>query len=44
MNSEALQKAIAVAKQRMEEAAKKLNFQAAAIFRDEMYALQKQIK
>ncbi|MDR2361456.1 MAG: excinuclease ABC subunit UvrB [Prevotellaceae bacterium] len=44
MSEEALQKAIATARHRMEEAAKKLDFQSAAIFRDEMYALQKRIK
>ena len=44
MSEDALQKAIATARQRMEEAAKKLDFQAAAIFRDEMYALQKRLK
>ncbi|MDR0667163.1 MAG: excinuclease ABC subunit B, partial [Prevotellaceae bacterium] len=44
MSENALQKAIATACQRMEDAAKKLDFQAAAIFRDEMYALQKRLK
>jgi excinuclease ABC subunit B len=41
MSADALQKAIDVARQRMEEAAKRLDFQAASAFRDEMYALQK---
>ncbi|MDR0729769.1 MAG: excinuclease ABC subunit UvrB [Prevotellaceae bacterium] len=44
MSEDALQKAITTARHRMEEAAKKLDFQAAALFRDEMYALQKRVK
>jgi excinuclease ABC subunit B len=43
MNRGQLEKAIAVAKQRMETAAKALDFQSAAIYRDEMYALQKKL-
>jgi excinuclease ABC subunit B len=41
MSRSQLEKAIATAKQRMESAAGELNFQAAAAYRDEMYALQK---
>ncbi len=44
MTPQQLQKAIAVAKQRMEEAATRLDFITAAGFRDEMYALEKLLK
>ncbi len=43
MNREGLEKAILTAKQRMEAAAKELDFQNAAVYRDEMYALQKRL-
>ncbi|MDR3133504.1 MAG: excinuclease ABC subunit UvrB [Prevotellaceae bacterium] len=39
-----LEKAIATARQRMEAAARELDFQAAAVYRDEMYALQRELK
>ncbi|MDR2465855.1 MAG: excinuclease ABC subunit UvrB [Prevotellaceae bacterium] len=39
MNRQELEKAVAEAKNRMEEAAKKLDFRQAATYRDEMYAL-----
>ncbi|MDR0694654.1 MAG: excinuclease ABC subunit UvrB [Prevotellaceae bacterium] len=38
-----LEKAIATVKQRMEAAAKELDFQSAAVYRDEMYALQREL-
>ncbi|NLA15366.1 MAG: excinuclease ABC subunit UvrB [Bacteroidales bacterium] len=41
MTPQQLEKAIATARQRMEEAAQKLDFIAAAKFRDEMYVLEK---
>jgi len=44
MDRAALEKAVAVARQRMEAAAKALDFAAAALFRDEMYALQKRME
>ena len=43
MNREGLEKAISTAQSRMETAAKELDFRSAAIFRDEMYALQKKL-
>ncbi|MDR2359270.1 MAG: excinuclease ABC subunit UvrB [Prevotellaceae bacterium] len=43
MSRRQLKKAIAAATQRMEAAAKELNFQAAAVYRDEMYALQREL-
>jgi excinuclease ABC subunit B len=43
MGADALKKAIDKAKKSMEEAAKQLDFIQAARFRDEMYALQKQL-
>lgn len=44
MSKPALEKAIAEARKRMEEAAKALDFQEAAVHRDEMYALMKLLK
>ncbi|MDR1681125.1 MAG: excinuclease ABC subunit UvrB [Prevotellaceae bacterium] len=44
MNRKDLLKAIETARQNMEDAAKKLDFLQAALFRDEMYDLQKQLK
>lgn len=44
MGADALKKAIDKAKKSMEEAAKQLDFIQAARFRDEMYALQKQLE
>jgi excinuclease ABC subunit B len=44
MSSDQLEQAIEQAKQRMEQAAKDLNFVEAAKHRDEMYELQKQLK
>jgi excinuclease ABC subunit B len=41
MDTAQLEKAIEVARQRMEAAAKKLEFAEAAAFRDELYALQR---
>jgi excinuclease ABC subunit B len=41
MSKQALENAVAEARQRMESAAKELNFPAAAIYRDEMYELMK---
>ena len=41
MSRSSLEKAIATAEQRMEAAARELDFQSAAVYRDEMYALQK---
>jgi len=43
MNREGLEKAISTAQSRMETAAKELDFRSAAIFRDEMYALQEKL-
>jgi excinuclease ABC subunit B len=43
MSRQGLEKAIATARQRMETAAKELDFQAAALYRDEMYVLQKKL-
>ncbi|MDR3350266.1 MAG: excinuclease ABC subunit UvrB [Prevotellaceae bacterium] len=44
MGRSQLEKAIATARQRMEAAARELDFQAAAVYRDEMYALQRELK
>jgi len=41
MSKKSIEKAIAEARKRMEDAAKELNFQEAAVHRDEMYALMK---
>ena len=43
MSRRQLEKAIDAARQRMEAAAKELDFQAAAVYRDEMYALQRKL-
>ncbi len=44
MDRHGLEKAVATARQRMEAAAKALDFANAAIFRDEMYVLQKKLE
>ena len=44
MNKPQLEKTIAQVKNRMERAAKELDFIAAATFRDEMHALQEKLK
>ncbi|MDR1340018.1 MAG: excinuclease ABC subunit UvrB [Prevotellaceae bacterium] len=41
MSKQELENAVSEARQRMEQAAKELNFQAAAMYRDEMYGLMK---
>jgi excinuclease UvrABC helicase subunit UvrB len=44
MSTSTRKKAVAEARKRMEAAAKALNFQEAAVHRDEMYALMKKLE